>query len=125
MTRHSIHAIGLALAGAGLLATAAAQAQTSAADIDCATFMAMNDGQVNAVAAVVEAELAVTAPPPAEANEALLAAGIDPAAVVATPAPAPGETARVLKEACAAAADARLMDALMGPQAGAPAAADG
>ena len=125
MTRHSIHMIGLALAGIGVLATAAAQAQTSAADVDCATFLAMTDGQVNAIAAVVEAELAATTPPPPEANEVLLAAGIDPAALIATPPPAPGETARVLKEACAGASDAGLMDALMGRQAGSPAAADG
>ena len=116
MTRHSLHMIALALGGAAVLATAAAQAQTSGSDVDCATFLAMDEGQMNAMAAVVEGELAQGQQPPAVDDAALREAGIDPAAMIETPPPAPGETARVLKEACAAAADATLVDALSAPQ---------
>ena len=125
MTRHSIHVIGLALAGFGLLATAAAQAQTSASDVDCATFLAMGEGQMNALAAVVEGALAASAEAPPMDDAALREAGIDPAAVIETPPPAPGETARVMKEACAAATDAKVMDALTAPQPEAGAPSDG
>lgn len=115
MNRHLSRVIGFALAGLGVLDTAAVQAETKATDLDCASFLAMDSGQMNAIAAVVEAELVAPVPNPIAAD-VLVAAGIDPAAGVAAPPPMPGETMRVLQEACTAASGASLLDALNASQ---------
>ena len=122
MTRHAFQMSGLALGGLGLLVAAAAQAQTDASAVDCASFLAMGEGQMNSVAALVEAQVDAGLTAPEEIDpQVLLDAGIDPAAGVALPAPLPGETLRVMKEACARVPDANVVDALTAGQTGAAA----
>ena len=120
MSRHVLSTAALALAGLGALFTVAAQAQTDATAVDCESFLAMTDGQRNAVAAVVETALDAPAPVSEADLQVLVDAGVDPAAAVPVPPPAPGETARVLAEACAGAEGGSVMEALSGA---APAAA--
>jgi hypothetical protein len=66
-----------------------------------------------AVAAVVEGALRDMMVSPAPLDAALLIeAGIDPAAIVMPPPPMPGETSRVMKEACKGSADGDIMGEL-------------
>ena len=112
MTRSLLPVIGFVLVGVGEPGTATAQAETSATDVDCSTFLAMDDGQMNAVAAAVEMALDAETPPAAPDPDVLRAAGIDPAGFVPPPPPMPGETRRVLTEACAATGADNVIDAL-------------
>jgi hypothetical protein len=81
-------------------APASAQTAAKAGEVACADFLAMEDGQMYAVAAVVEGALKDMMVPPAPLDVALLIeAGIDPAAIVIPLPPMPGETSRVMKEA--------------------------
>ncbi len=109
----------LAVASA-LMVPATAQTQTEAkpkgGQVACAEFLAMEDGAKNTVAAVVEQDLKAQMPQPTQEDLAMLtAAGIDPAAAVAPAPPLPGETMRVMREACEANAGATVMDALTMP----------
>ena len=125
MIRHSKTFFYAAIAVASaLMAPATAQTQGGAepqgGQVACAEFLAMEDGEKNTVAAVVEQALDAESPQPtAEDLAALAAAGIDPAAAVAAAPPEPGETMRVMREACEANAGATIMDALTMPPEGA------
>lgn len=79
----------------------------------CADFLAIKDDQMYAVAAVVEGALKDIIVSPAPLDVALLIeVGIDPAAIVMPPPPMPGETSRVMKEACEGKEDVNITDAL-------------
>ncbi|WP_394155195.1 hypothetical protein [Loktanella salsilacus] len=106
----------LAVAGA-LMAPATAQtgaeAKPAGGQLTCTDFLALEDGEKNAVAAVVEQDLNAQLGQPTPDDLAVLAAaGIDPAAAAPPAMPEPGETMRVMAEACAENADGTVMDAL-------------
>jgi hypothetical protein len=95
------------------IAPAAAQTTAKAGEVACADFLAIKDDQMYAVAAVVEGALKDIIVSPAPLDVALLIeVGIDPAAIVMPPPPMPGETSRVMKEACEGKEDVNITDAL-------------
>lgn len=112
MTRHTSFVLIAALCG--VAGPTALLAQAEPPQVNCSAYLAMEDGARNAVAAVVEGlleeQMATAAPLD---PQVLLDAGIDPASVILPPPPMPGETARVLQEACnAASGDGNVMDVL-------------
>ena len=90
-----------------------AWAESQPQDVTCSAFLAMDDEGKDAVAAVVESELAVEMADDSTVDLAVLRdAGIDPSAAEPPLPPLPGETVRVLTEACAARGAFPVMQAL-------------
>ncbi|MFZ3583860.1 hypothetical protein ACOI1H_17035 [Loktanella sp. DJP18] len=115
MTRHTSFVLIAALGGFATLAVPTAlPAQADLPQVNCADYLAMEDGRRNAIAAVVEGLLEEQTANAAPLDpQVLLDAGIDPASVILPPPPMPGETARVQQEACSAAdGDGNVMDVL-------------